>query len=97
MATLYFCCSENSCELYKDKTSIKLRLAVDDCDVCDPCKSKRVIHKINCFYFTIFNMSQKYLSKTDNLHLISLCETSNMKEDGNSTDAIVRVIVDELK
>lgn len=93
----YFCCSDNSCELYKDKTSIKLRLAVDDCDVCDPCKSKRVIHKMNCYYFTIDNMSEKYLSKIGNLHLVSLCETSNTKEDGNTSDEIVRVIVNELK
>lgn len=95
----HFCCSKTykKCKLFEDKMTIKIRLAVDDCDVCDPVKSKSVIHKLNCVYFTVDNMPEKYLSKTDNLFLVSLCESTNLKEDDNTFDQIGRIILNELK
>lgn len=47
-----FCCSNvhKRYKLYEDKLAIKIRLASDDCDVCDPIKSKNVIHKLCCVY-----------------------------------------------
>lgn len=42
-------------------------------------------------------MPEKYLSKTDNLFLVSLCETTNLKEDDNTFDEIGKLILNELK
>lgn len=49
----HFCCSDvhNACEIYKDKAAIKIRLAVDDCDVCDPVKSKKCNPQIDLCLF----------------------------------------------
>lgn len=82
----YFCCTDvyNNCEIYNDKAAIKIRLAVDDCDVCDPVKSKSVIHKLTCVYFTIDNMPEKRLARTNNIFLVALCEPSNLKADDNT-------------
>lgn len=77
----YFCCSDvhKKFDTFKEKLVFKLRLAVDDFDVRDPVKTKSVIHKLTGVYFTIDNMPEKYLSKTKNLFLLALCETSNLK------------------
>lgn len=83
--------------MYKDKAAIKIRLAVDDCDVCDPVKTKSVIHKLTCVYFTIDNMPEKYLSRTNNIFLVALCETLNLKAHDNTFDEIAEVIVNELQ
>lgn len=94
-----FCCSDThkKCKLFEDKTAIQIRLAVDDCDVCDPVKSKSVIHKLNCVYLTIDNLPEKYLSKTDNLFLVSLCEATNLKAENKTFDEIAALIVNEIK
>lgn len=70
---------------------------MDDCEICDPLKTKNVIHKLNCVYFTIDNMPQKFLAKTDNLFLVSLCETKNLKIGDNTFDEIGELIVNEMK
>lgn len=94
----HFCCSQTykNCELFADKSTIKIRLATDDCEICDPLKTKNIIHKLNCVYFTVDNMPQKFLSKTDNLFLVSLCETTNLKIDDNTFDEIGKLIVNEM-
>lgn len=92
----YFCCSEIG-KNYRDKTAIKIRLATDDCELCDPLKTKNVIHKLNCVYFTVDNMPAKYTSKLDNLYPVSLCETSNIKADRNTFDEVGEVIRNEIK
>lgn len=95
----HFCCSQTykNCKLFEDKSTIKIRLAIDDCEICDPLKTKSVIHKLNCVYFTVDNMPQRFLSKTDNLFLVSLCETTNLKIDNNTFDEIGKLIVNEIK
>lgn len=87
----------NNFEIYNDKAAIKIRLAVDDCDVCDPVKSKSVIHKLTCVYFTMDNVPEKCLARTNNIFLVALCEPSNLKADDNTFDEIAEVLVNELQ
>lgn len=42
-------------------------------------------------------MPEKFLSKTDNLFLVALCETTNLKDDDKTFDEIGKLILDELK
>lgn len=92
------CCARThmNCPLYDDKYTIKIRLATDGCEVCDPLKTKNVTHKLNCVYFTIENLPEKFLSKTDNLFLVSLCEAANLKIGNNNFDTIAEIIKDEM-
>lgn len=94
-----FCCSETGKEnaIFQDTKSIKIRLGTDDFDICDAIKSKKVIHKITAVYFTIENMPTKFASKLDNIFLVSLCETINLKAAGNSFDEIAVHIINDIK
>lgn len=94
-----FCCSAvgKNCELFTNRKTIKIRLATDDFDVCDANKSKKTIHKINAVYFNIVNLPKKYSSKLDNIFLVSLCETMNLKSQDISFDSIALNIFNELK
>lgn len=95
----HFCCSDTrkNYEIFEDQNAMKIRLAFDDVDVCEPVKSKSVIHKLTCVYATIENMPEKYLSKTNNMFLVALCETSNLKAPDNTFDEIAELIVNDLQ
>lgn len=101
-----FCCGSNykDCEIYSDRNTIQLQLAIDDFEVCEPCKSKQKIHKLCAVYFQIRNMPYEARSKLDNIYLVSLCETSNFKDSEDigddfiaSFDSICELITNELK
>lgn len=42
-------------------------------------------------------MPEKYLSKSNNIFLVALCETSNLKAHDNTFDEIAEVIINELQ
>lgn len=94
-----FCCSETykNCKIYDDRSAIKIRLASDDCDICDALKSKKGIHKMCCVYFTVDNMPERFLSKTDNLFLVALCKSTDLKIDDNNFDEIAELILEEME
>lgn len=94
-----YCCAEThkNSKFHDDRSAIKIRLFSDDCEICDALKSKKGIHKICCVYFTIDNMPEKFLSKTDNIFLVALCESTNLKIDDNNFDEIAELVLEEMK
>lgn len=94
-----FCCSSvsHSHEIFKDKTALRIQIGIDDFDPCDALKTKAVTHKICAFYFTIQNIADAYLSKNDNMYLIALCETTNLKQENISINDINALITSEIK
>lgn len=92
-----FCCSEiaKNSELFSDNNAIRIRVATDDVDLCDANKSKKTIHKLTAVYFTIDNLPPKHSSKLDNIFLVALCETINLKSI--TFDEIALHIVNEMK
>lgn len=95
----HFCCSSvgRARDIFKDKTAIKICGGIDDFDPCDAVKSHKVTHKVSAFYFTIGNMSDAYSSKNDNMYLIALCDTTNLKQEKISYDDITTLITNEIK
>lgn len=93
-----FCCSSvcRDKEIFRDKTTLKICIGVDDFDPCDALKSKAVIHKICAFYFTIGNMPDTDSSKNENMKLIALCDTVNIKQENTSYNDIISLIVSEI-
>lgn len=59
--------------------SIQIQISTDDLEICNPLGSKRTLHKITVFYFTIQNVPHKYLSKLDNIYLITLCNSDDLR------------------
>lgn len=55
------------------------------------------LHQITAFYFTIRNVPQKYLSKLDNIILIALCNTDDLKTLYTDTSDVLHPMVDEIK
>lgn len=87
----------NSSEFFmSNPNAIQLQLATDDFEVCNPLGSKKTLHKITAFYFTIQNLPQKHLSKLNNIYVISLCNTDDLKTLYTDTNDVLRPIVEEI-
>lgn len=69
---------------------------MDDFEICCPVKSKATIHKICGVYFQIRNLPPQVSSKIDNIFLIALASSSDLKDDCGLND-LNELIVDELK
>lgn len=76
------CCGtsyKNNPLFSNDPTSIKIMLASDDFGVCNPLGSKASIHKVNAVYMVIRNMPEQYMSKLDNIQVVSLANADDLK------------------
>lgn len=95
-----FCCGErckNSNFFQESYSPIQLQLAIDDFEVCSPLKSKTKIHKIRAVYMQIRNLPRRFLSKLNNIYLVLLCETANLKQEYTGLDNLLELIVTEIK
>lgn len=94
-----FCCGSvrKSKKIFDDPLSLKIQIGTDDFEICCPLKSKAVIHKVCGTYMQIRNMPIEYRAKLDNIHLVALCETSNIKPSGITYDFIVQKIAEEMR
>lgn len=74
---------------------LQIFLYFDDLELCNPLGSRRTIHKIGAFYFTLGNCSPQFRSKLKSIQLLALVKTSLIKKYG--MDAILKPIVKDLK
>lgn len=93
-----FCCGSvyRDCDLFRNKNVIQIQLGIDDFEVCCPVKSKTKIHKISAVYFKIRNLPHNISSKLNNIFLVSLCNSSYLKQSNTSFDDIAELILQEL-
>lgn len=94
-----FCCGE----IYKQipvfqesKYTIQLQISFDEFEPCDPIKSKSGLHKMLGVYMEIRNVPEFYRSKMDNMFLVALIKSNDIKEKNESIDIVYAKIVDEL-
>lgn len=94
-----FCCGSvcKSKKIFEDPLSLKIQLGTDDFEICCPLKSKATVHKICATYMQIRNMPIEYRSKLDSIHLVALCESSNIKPSDITYDFIAKKIVNEIR
>lgn len=95
-----YCCGKafkNSSFFQSNQPLVHIQIGFDEFEPCDALKSKATIHKMLGIYFKILNMPPKYLSKLNNIFLVSLCESEHYKSSGCSVDDIFAEIVDDLK
>lgn len=96
----HFCCGQKykSTELFQTNTnSIQIQIATDDFEPCNPLQSKSGSHKICAVYFVVRNMPTKFLSKLNNIYLICLCNSNDLKSQQTDFNDIWSLIVKEMK
>lgn len=78
-----FCCGSNykTKEIFQDPNVVQIQMGMDDFEVCSPVKSKATKHKICGVYFQIRNLPSNICSKIDNIYLVALASTTDLKDD----------------
>lgn len=89
-----FCCGQN----YKNSdffqsNEIQIQIFFDDVQLTAPLKTKP--HKVNAIYFIVRNFPPKFVSKLDNMFLVSLCDSVIVKKHG--CNSILNPFVQDLK
>ena len=75
--------------------AIQISLFFDEFEVVNPLGSKRGIHKIGAFYYTLKNFHPRLNSSLRNIHLLALCNCLDLKKYG--FDPILAPFVSELR
>ncbi|XP_030855542.1 uncharacterized protein LOC115929735 isoform X1 [Strongylocentrotus purpuratus] len=81
--------------LFSNGQAIQICLYFDEFEVVNPLGSKRGIHKIAAFYYTLKNLPPWMNSSLDNVHLLAFCNCIDLKKYG--FDAVLAPFVDEVK
>lgn len=76
---------------------IQIQIGTDDVELNNALGSKATLYKVSAFYFTIRNIPQKYHSKLENIYLLLLCNTDDLKTKYTDVNDILRPIVRDLK
>lgn len=85
-------------EFYKENpNALQIHISTDDFEICSPLQSKANMHKVCPVYFTIRNMPAKYLSKTNNMYLIAICNADDLKSRTTDFNNVWQRIVLELQ
>lgn len=95
-----FCCGYlyKKTELYQNnELCLQIQISADDFELCSPLQSKQNIHKVCGIYFTIRNMPAQYLSEVNNIFLLALCYSDDLKNKQCDFNNIWRMIVPEIK
>lgn len=72
------------------------QLAIDEFEPCSPLKTKTGLHKTCAIYMQVVNLPQRLLSKLENIYLVALCLSENLKQQFVSLDNILELIVAEI-
>jgi len=74
---------------------IQIEIFFDEFEICNPLDSKTLSHKIGGFYFSICNLPLRFYSKLNNIHLLTLCFSEDIKTCG--INSVLEVIVKDLR
>lgn len=95
-----FCCGEvcRSNPFFKQNPfAIQCRLFTDEFEPFDALKSKAGVRKVNAFYLQINNLPANLLSKTDNIFLVAMSDSSDSKNELADVENVIETIVADLK
>lgn len=86
---------QNNFFYHENRNVLQIQIYFDEFEVCNPLGSKKSIHKIGAFYFTLNNLPMYVNSSLENIHILALCYNLDIKEFG--IDPVLEVIVDDLR
>ncbi|XP_065208206.1 uncharacterized protein LOC135840708 isoform X1 [Planococcus citri] len=75
--------------------AIRLQLYYDELEIVNPLASKKGVHKIGAFYYTIQNLPSYINSQLNNIHVLALCYYEDVRKYGFKQ--ILRPFLQELK
>ncbi|KAJ8043412.1 hypothetical protein HOLleu_10481 [Holothuria leucospilota] len=78
-----------------DTKSLQLCLYYDGLEIVNPLGSRRGIHKLGVFYFTLKNLPPQYNSRLDSIHLVAVLNCLDLQRYGFSS--ILAPFMKELK
>lgn len=81
-----YCCGKNyreSALFQSNKNSIQIQIFYDDVQLTSPLKTKP--YKVCAIYFIVRNLPPNYVSKLDNMYLVSLCDSKIVDKYGYNT------------
>lgn len=96
----YFCCGRvyQNNELFQQyPESIQLQLCSDDFETTVPIQSHATVYKITPIYCRVLNMPPRFASKTDNIFLVALCYTDDLKSQNTDFNNIWNVIKNDIR
>jgi hypothetical protein len=79
---------------FHDDFSLKIQLYFDEFENVNPLGPKVGVHKLGAFYFSILNMPTAMNSKLNNIFLVSLFHTEDMKTEQNMDFVLNRIVKD---
>lgn len=77
-----FCCGTTfkNRDFFRDNPKcLKIQLYADEFEVCNPLQSKSGVHKMCGVYFTIRNLPREFSSKLNNIFLVCLINSNDLK------------------
>jgi len=84
---------------YKNKVAkgypIQLLIYQDEFEICNPLGSSKIKHKILAFYYTLVNIKKEIRTKVENLQLLILCKSTDIKEF--SKEIVLKSLIEDLK
>lgn len=80
----------------KEQYALQIQLLTDDFELCNPLQSKAGVHKTCAVYFSIRNLPINFLSKTDNIHLVCLCNSNDLKTEYIDFNDLWQIVVDDI-
>lgn len=95
----FFCCGDRYKELTiaKDSPPIQIQLFTDEFEPCDALKSKAGLHKTMAFYFQIKNLPAHLSSKLNNIFLVALCNSDDIKGEYTGINSVLEMIMSDVR
>lgn len=94
-----FCCGRvfSSIDLFKtNPNAIQIQIYTDDFEIL-PIKSKANVHKITAIYFTIRNIPYEFANRMENIYLVELLNSNDLKTQQTDFNNAWELIVHDIK
>lgn len=94
----YCCGSTFSKEFFKKNPDcLKIQLYCDEFEICNPLQSKAGVHKVLAVYFSIRNIPPEYRSRLNNIYLVCLVNSNDLKTKTTDYNNVWRPILRDLQ
>lgn len=95
-----YCCGakfKNNSFFQTNKNCLQLQIYTDGFEICDGLKTKSNFHSQTAVYFTIRNIPPELAYNQNNIHLLALINSSDLKKRETDYTNVLEIIVRELK
>lgn len=94
-----FCCgiTYKKHQIIRSQLTLQIQIGMDDFDPNDALKAKAGNQKMCGIYFEVRNIPPEFSSKLDFKKMIAIVKVSDIKENNDGLDAVIRHIVSDLQ